>query len=161
QDFTPTNDELKLYDAVSQYLQRPESYALPRGQRSLMTLVLRKILASSSFAIAATLGSLIDRLEALHTRLGGAPEKDVVEAIGEDFEVVAEMQEEWAEREEDVQDLPGESGGLTEEQEKALILKAIRKEADELKSYRGLAASITQNAKGEALLIALKTGLQK
>jgi superfamily II DNA or RNA helicase len=161
QDFTPTDEELKLYDGVSEYLQRLDSYALPRGQRSLMTLVLRKILASSSFAIAATLGSLIDRLETLHARLGGSPEEDVVEAIGEDFEVVAEMQEEWTEREEETQDSPGENGGLTEEQEKALILKAIRKEADELKSYRGLAESITQNAKGEALLIALKTGFQK
>ena len=59
QDFTPTDDELCLYNAVSEYLQRPESFALPTSQRSLMTLVLRKILASSSFAIAATLGTLI------------------------------------------------------------------------------------------------------
>ena len=161
QDFTPTDDELKLYDAVSEYLQRPEAYALPPGQRSLMTLILRKILASSSFAIAATLGSLIDRLEAMHAQLGGSSEADAIEAISEDFEAVAEMQEEWAEREEDSQDSPGESGGLTAEQEKALILKAIRKEADELKSYRKLAESIAQNAKGEALLIALKAGFQK
>jgi hypothetical protein len=63
QDFTPTEDEVRLYESVSTYLQRPTSFALPKGQRQLLTLVLRKILASSSYAIAATLGTMLERLE--------------------------------------------------------------------------------------------------
>jgi hypothetical protein len=51
-DFTPTPAEQQLYDQVSDYLQRPELIALPTGQRKLITLVLRKLLASSTFAIA-------------------------------------------------------------------------------------------------------------
>ncbi len=161
QDFTPTDDELALYQAVSDYLQRPESYALPSRQRSLMTLVLRKILASSSFAIAATLGALITRLEEMHRRKGSASEQLGVEMIEQDFETVAEMQDEWRARDEELQEKPVNGEGSVSEQEKTLLLNAIRKEADELKNYRELAESISQNAKGEALLIALKTGFKK
>ena len=42
QDFTPTDQEWQLYELVSNYLQRPQAYALPAGQRNLITLVLRK-----------------------------------------------------------------------------------------------------------------------
>jgi len=63
--FEPTDDEHALYDAVSAFLQRPDSYALPQRQRHLTALILRKLLASSSLAIAATLDTLKVRLEAL------------------------------------------------------------------------------------------------
>ena len=39
QEFVPSADEQKLYDLVSDYLQRPTLYALPAGQRQLMTLI--------------------------------------------------------------------------------------------------------------------------
>lgn len=63
--FEPTDDEHALYEAVSAFLQRPDSYALPHRQRHLTALILRKLLASSSQAIAATLDKLRERLEAL------------------------------------------------------------------------------------------------
>ena len=40
--------------------------ALPAGQRQLMTLVLRKLLASSTYAIAGTLEGLANQLEEEH-----------------------------------------------------------------------------------------------
>ena len=46
QEFIPTENEQRLYDLVSDYLQRPNLYALPPSQRQLMTLILRKLLAS-------------------------------------------------------------------------------------------------------------------
>ena len=55
QDYIPTEEEIKLYNGMSEYLQRPRLYALPASQRQLITLILRKLLASSSFAIASTL----------------------------------------------------------------------------------------------------------
>lgn len=58
QDFTPGGDEARLYDLVSGYLQSPTLFALPNSQRQLITLVLRKLLASSTFAIAGALESL-------------------------------------------------------------------------------------------------------
>lgn len=56
--FRPTDDEHALYDAVSGFLRRDNSYALPHRQRHLTALVLRKLLASSSLAIAGTLDRL-------------------------------------------------------------------------------------------------------
>lgn len=50
--FRPTDDEHRLYEAVSGFLQRPGSYAIPHQQRHLTELILRKLLASSSQAIA-------------------------------------------------------------------------------------------------------------
>ena len=50
---------------MSAFLQRSDSYALPQRQRHLTALILRKLLASSSRAIAATLDTLRARLEAL------------------------------------------------------------------------------------------------
>ena len=55
QEFVPSPDEQRLYDLVSGYLQRPNLYALPASQRQLVTLILRKLLASSTYAISGTL----------------------------------------------------------------------------------------------------------
>ena len=66
QDFLPSDAEHELYEAISDYLRRDQLIALPASQRTLITLVLRKLLASSTFAIAATLERLAMRLEAIN-----------------------------------------------------------------------------------------------
>jgi hypothetical protein len=86
QEFVPTPEEELLYEEVSEYLRREVLLALPSGQRTLMTLVLRKLLASSTFAISVTLRGLIRRLEGLEPRL---------ESVEEDFEALDEIEEEW------------------------------------------------------------------
>jgi adenine-specific DNA-methyltransferase len=63
EEFTPEEGEDRLYHLVSEYLQRENLLALPASQRSLMTLVLRKLLASSTFAIAGALDTLSARLK--------------------------------------------------------------------------------------------------
>jgi len=60
--FRPTDDEQNLYEAVSAFLQREDTYALPKQQRHLTTLIVRKLLASSPGAVAATLETMRDRL---------------------------------------------------------------------------------------------------
>jgi adenine-specific DNA-methyltransferase len=62
QDFTPSDEEQRLYESVSAFLQRDNLVSLPASQRHLITLVLRKLLASSTFAIAGTLQGLVGRL---------------------------------------------------------------------------------------------------
>lgn len=61
--FEQADKEYKLYQDVTDFLQRPDSYAVPTSQKTLITLVLRKILASSSFALIATLETIKKRLE--------------------------------------------------------------------------------------------------
>ena len=79
--------------------RRDQLLAMPSSQRQLITMVFRKLLASSTFAIAGTLETLVKRLKtdlaSLHT------EEDITEAIAEDFESLDEIKEEWAEGEDD------------------------------------------------------------
>ena len=65
EEYTPTENEELLYNQVSEYLRSPNLFALPSGQRTLITMILRKLLASSSFAISGTLDALVTRLEKL------------------------------------------------------------------------------------------------
>jgi superfamily II DNA/RNA helicase len=67
--FVPTVDEQKLYDAISSYLLRKDTYGIPKRQRLLVTLILRKLLASSSRAIAGTLDTIEQRLRDMEAGL--------------------------------------------------------------------------------------------
>lgn len=140
QDFLPSDEEQRLYDLVSSYLQRDILFALPASQRSLLTLVLRKLLASSTFAIAGTLHSLIHRLEAKESAESAINE--------EDFEAIDELADEWNGEDQPEFDLQ-HSPDL------------LRKELEELQRYAGLADSIKRNSKGDALLSVLETALEK
>lgn len=147
-EFVPSEDENRLYNMVSVYLQRDHLYALPNSQRQLITLVLRKLLASSTFAIAGALDSLIRRLnQALDEKL---PAIDLSEELDQDYEALDETADEMAlETSED-------SRNKTENE-----IKAIRTEITDLEVFRSLAVSITQNAKGTALLQALKVAFER
>ena len=147
QDFYPTEDEQKLYEGVSAYLQRPHLHALPKGRRQLITLILRKLLASSPQAIAATLTKLVKALE----RQGG------IDAIlgEEELEVLSSLDGDVSEEESSSTEV--ESLSQDEKQRKA----EIRQELQELKTYLDLAAKIQRNTKSEALLIALEHAFKK
>jgi adenine-specific DNA-methyltransferase len=139
--FTPTESEDRLYTEVSAYLQRDNLQALPASQRSLMTLVLRKLLASSTFAIAGALDTLIARLKAKVVRR--PEERPLEDQLEEDYEALDETAEEWG-------DDPADAEPLSEKDRSAL-----EQEIKDLEAFRNLALTITQNAKGRALLTAL------
>lgn len=145
QPFQPTVAEQRLYDGVTAMLQRVESYALPSRQRHLIILLLRKLLASSSSAIAGTLASLRDRLIAMRD------DPKVIErwaegAIGdEDFE--ADVLDEWL--------------GPDDDEEQRFDPAKLRQEIDELDRLARLAADITEDAKSGALLTALRIGFSE
>ena len=97
QEFYPTESEQMLYDMVSEYLQRPTLYALPVSQRQLMTLILRKLLSSSTYAISGTLEALAHKLDAVVEEC----EPLILEsAISENFEEYEELKDEWTEEDE-------------------------------------------------------------
>lgn len=150
QDFTPTADEQRLYDAVSEYLRRDNLHALPSSQRQLLTLVLRKLLASSTFAIAGTLRSLIERLESKRASLA----QTITTPPEQDFESFSEMAEEWTEN--DAHEERDEIKNIPDYRQ-----KEIEEEIGELTAYYNLATSISENAKGQALLRALTLGFDK
>ena len=155
-EFTPSADETALYNHVTEYLEREALHALPNSQRQLITLVLRKLLASSTFAIAGALETLTNRLkktlaEKSSTQVKGADNgRGLIDELDEDFETLDEIAEE-------IDDLPiDETQARTKEQ-----VQAIAQEIADLESFRQLAVSITENAKGTALLQALKVAFAK
>jgi superfamily II DNA or RNA helicase len=146
QEFWPSKKEHELYEMVSEYLQRPELYALPNAQRKLMILIMRKLLASSTFAIAGTLDSLVKRLSGkLHDHKQSF--KDL-KWIDDDFELVSEYEDELS-----IVDTP--------EVPEDIDVESLEAEIKELELFRDLALSITENAKGIALIKALKAGFAK
>jgi superfamily II DNA or RNA helicase len=148
QEFVPSPDEQKLYDLVSDYLQRPTLYALPAGQRQLMTLILRKLLASSTYAISGTLDGLAKKLE---TAAAAAEAVDSPpDELPDNLEDYDELADEW---EEDGEAPPPDQPGLSPDQ-----LAQLRVELEQLRAFRRLAASIVKNSKGEVLLTALRRG---
>jgi len=92
--FTPTDEEHALYEAVSTFLQREDSYALPHRQRHLTALLLRKLLASSSSAIAATLDKLRQRLETLRDAQQLADDPEFAEELVRDEEIEDDLLDE-------------------------------------------------------------------
>ncbi len=145
-DFVPTPEEQDLYDKVSEYLRRPDSQAIAPGNRTLLTLVYRKLLASSTYAIAPTLRKLAAGLEA---RLRAA-------RAGRDFEVSLDdlTRQQLRDFEEEAGELDESADGRTAAAPKATV-EMLESELFELKSYAALAESIRFNAKGEALAGAL------
>ena len=146
EEFVPSENEHVLYEMVSEYLRKESLYALPNSQRSLMTLILRKLLASSTFAIAGALESLANKLrKQIRDNIVASPDS---ESIEEDFEEFDEYAEEWDEEE--------DSETLT-----AKDIAAMELEIASLEEFRDLAISISENAKGLALLKALSAGFKK
>lgn len=147
--FTPTEEEQELYVQINAYLQRKALFALPNSQRHLITLIMRKLLASSTFAICGTLERLIKRLEIILE--DNQRPYDLTEDFEEDLEHLEEVIDEW-----DVE---------TEEEIEALLkpedIEALKEELEELKAYYTLALNIQNNAKGEKLLMALEKGFER
>lgn len=150
QEYYPSEAEIELSKKVTDYLQRDECYGLPRGQRSLITLVLHKLLSSSSFAIAGTLQTIIDRLENL-IKENRENNEQLEESIENDFETFDEYLDEWSD--EDGEEIDEETENV--EQLTSDDILEVQAEIKELKDFYQLALSIATNSKGECLLKAL------
>ncbi len=158
-NFTPSKDELDLYEKVSEYLRTP-SFGVSSSNNALLVLVIRKILASSSFAIADTLEKLIERLKKV--RQTQYPEPDV--NLTDDFEELEELEDDWNEPDNNqttcIYPFPPKDKVLTFK-EKEYFNKKISAEINQLEDYRNLAQSITENAKGNALLQGIETAFKE
>lgn len=159
QEFKPTSDEQKLYESVVAYLRRDHLYALPASQRHLMVMILLKLLASSTFAIAGTLKRLVQRLDAMIISAGEQSDDVDVRRLGDDIDDLDDVLDEWGESQADdeVVIVASQSANRLPPDE----LEAIKAERDELQEFADLASSISENAKGQALLDALKKGFAK
>jgi superfamily II DNA or RNA helicase len=137
EDFAPTPEEQDLYDRVSEYLRREDAHAIPQARRALFVLVYRKILASSSFALAATLDRLADSLE---EKLAGAE-------CAAQADLALEL-DGFADEAEELFD----EGGTPARPRGPAEVRAMRSELAELRACARLARGIQANAKAGALV---------
>ena len=157
QEFEPSDGEQRLYDMVTEYLQNETLYALPASQRSLMTLILRKLLASSTFAISDTLKGLSSKLA--EATMNATAVLEIPEQVRENLEEFDEIADEWSSESDEIsEDSPNE----VRERKKGFNscdVSSMKQEMERLQAFHELAKSITKNSKGEVLLTALRKGL--
>jgi SNF2 family DNA or RNA helicase len=151
QPFCPSDNEHQLYEAVSAFLQRPNRYAIPYQQRHLTELILRKLLASSSSAIAGTLKTMQVRLEALRDeKINDDP--DFTEQLINDEDIEQDLLDE-------ILDLdPLEENDS--KSPRAIDRKQLKEEIDLLEQLYTWANSIGTDTKTHSLLNALDLGFQ-
>jgi superfamily II DNA/RNA helicase len=144
--FTPSPAEMDLYNGITALLEREDSYALPKRQRHLTGLILRKLLASSTQAVRNTLNTIHRRLESL--REGQADGAGLVAELVENDDLQTEYLEE----------LEGDSA---EEAASDIDLRQLHQEIAELQRLLGQAEKIGEDSKAKALLIALSQGFEQ
>ena len=150
--FSPSDDEHALYEAVSAFLQRADSYALPQRQRHLTSLILRKLLASSSLAIAGTLDTLRLRLEALRDgQAESAPE--LISGIVDSEDMEGDLLDEILAEEQQEPEAVMPSSGVDSQK--------LRDEIDVLQFLASWARRIGVDSKTRTLLQALGIGFEQ
>ncbi len=150
--FKPTDDEHALYEAVSGFLQRENSYALPQRQRHLTALILRKLLASSSQAIAGTLDTLRLRLETLRDEKAQS-DPEFAERLIEAEEIEDDLLDEILAEDEDAD--------RSEAPPAAIDRQRLREEIDALQRLADWARRIRVDTKSQTLLKALEIGFDQ
>lgn len=157
EEYYPTDNEQRLYELVSAYLQRPLLYALPNSQRQLMTMILRKLLASSTFAIYGTLTRLIERLEDI---LRKQDTNFDINTATLDFDGLDDNLDYWlSDDEEEVRTAVEDPS--PEEILHPHEIEGIKNELADLRVFQTLAAKIRKNSKAEHLFVALNKGFEE
>lgn len=152
QEYYPSEDEIALQEFVQEYLKRDECFGMPVSQRTLISLVLHKLLSSSTFAVAGTLQTIIDRLKNIVNEHSTKDEVNLLAEIAEDVPEMEEYEDEWFEEDEN-------DDSETEKEQKAYSpedIENIKSEIHDLEVIHSLALGIASNTKGECLLKALE-----
>jgi superfamily II DNA/RNA helicase len=112
-----------------------------------MTLILRKLLASSTFAIYGTLVGLVVKLESILER--DQAMYDNIGDLEQDYDTYDELEDEW---EGDEDEAPAKADEPLTDGD----IKAIHEEIEDLKKFRELAKVIKVNSKANHLITALE-----
>lgn len=143
-DFELSLPEVELYMKINNYLKKEILFALPNSHRSLITSVIRKLLASSSMAVAETFRTLKNRLVILKET---TREESVEESLDFFFGFFDDDEVEDEQENDNVDQL------YTREK----VNEFIQHEIDEIDDIINTAEKIKKNAK----MTALKTAVRK
>ena len=153
QKFKATDEEQSLYQEISDFLRRKDIYSVPAAQRKLTTMIVRKILASSTFALVYTLEHIKERLERM-LKNEKQERFDFDDLVDED---------EWSL--DDYEELPEEDDG--EHQSSGLFdadeidIPRLKAEIATIAGFIEKTKGIKKESKAKALSKALKEAFQK
>ena len=139
QQFDATDLESKLYEDISEFLRREDAYSVPKRQRMLTTMIIRKILASSTYALIGTLATIKNRLEQMLSN------ETIKQLTLSDY--LDEDEAELYEEDDDEENL------LEDEK---IDLDKLRSEIKTIEGFIETALQIKHDSKSEALLQALE-----
>jgi hypothetical protein len=154
--FQPTDEEHKLYESVSAFLQREDNYALPLGQRHLLILLVRKVLASSPQAVAGTLEIMLERLR--RVREEAKSNASAVEQLIAGDEIDPDLLDELLEDQDDLIDEIEAPAPAPTSGPQPIDFARLDREIQELEDYIRWARSMGVDTKTRALLKALEIG---
>jgi ERCC4-related helicase len=142
QNFTHSKEEAELYNSVNEYLQE-FSYGIPEKVKPLLSLLIRKILASSAYALSFTLGGIINRLQYFE-QTAKITKTNWLALLANDIDEGLEIEDEEELYEEEPVDYD-----------------KLHAEIKQLQHCHELALSISVESKANALIEALKVGFLK
>ena len=151
--FANSEAEQTLYEHISAYLQRDFSYGFPQQQKHLVALVLRKLLASSTAAVVATLQAIRSRLQKLLDTQ--SIDEDWLEHLLDDDDLETDLLD-AAENE-----AQPASESARAAKPAAIDFALLKAELAELDQYLALAAQVHEDQKSHALLSALAQGFER
>lgn len=148
QKFKATDEEQVLYQEISDFLRRKDIYSVPAAQRKLTTMIVRKIMASSTYALVYTLEHIKERLERMlknerHERF------DVDDLVDDD--------EDW--NMDEYGDLPAEEEELFDAEE--IDIPRLKAEIATIAGFIEKAKNIKTESKSKALTKALEEAFKK
>ena len=139
QKFDSTDAEYELYQAISDFLRRNDIYSVPAQQKKLTTMIIRKILASSTFALISTLTNIKSRLEKML----------------ETASMLLFTAEDLIDDDEEIDLYVDDNEDISAEEENAIDIDKLKAEIELLQTFINKAKQIKQDSKSEALLQAL------
>ncbi|HCM15580.1 MAG TPA: ATP-dependent helicase [Candidatus Cloacimonas sp.] len=157
--FTPTQQEHDLYMGVSEFLKTEDNYALPQGQKHLLILLVRKVLASSPHAVAGTLEIIRDRLVKL--RKDYLEQQSALQQLMIDDYIDDDLLDELLEDQEDLETETEPASPPEADQPKKIDLARLDAEIQALNGYIENARSFGVDSKSKALLTALDIGFSQ
>lgn len=144
-DFHLSAEEEDLYEKVNAFLKRDTLYSIPASNKGLIILVIRKLLASSSFALVETFEILKRRLEKLYQGTKSAKAQDGFDLF-------------WEFVEDEIDESDFEE---TDEDDIEVQKQQIQDEINAVKDIIAAASRITANAKIRALKTAIATAFSQ
>ena len=146
QKFDATDPEQELYQAVSEFLRRDDLYSVPASQKKLTTMIVRKILASSTYALIFTLTHIKERL----MRMLESQRQEQFDISG-----MVDDEDELTLYEEVTDDIE-EDDEQTFIEEDDIDIPRLKKEIEAIDGFIEKAKTIKHESKAQALLAALE-----